>query len=512
MKKLLTLLGTIVILGLSACGNSKEPYPYEDLNENEEHYIDEKHNENEARNAEQHQVQLPHRSPEPIPEQQSTVSLTLADFLYDFDYMMQAMEDSFPYFGMAERKLGVDIRELGREARAIIENYPYSRQAFAYELGIALEDMPEMDRHVFYSIIYCEFFRPLRGFGHNTIMNFMFFNPHATPGSTAFEQNARQTFSNPNVAEFYQEQASLFMNLAEYQPYLFHFYFPNMYLPTDSTTRFQPSPNTTGIIEEGRIAYINMPNFFVFNLRNYIWEFTSFYREIQNYDHLIIDIRENGGGNLEFARLMVMYPLIRDRDNMPDLPLYSFFKDSELGRFWGEAYIELEINNLRSMPETEYLLTIDDILSTSTLPYLNQDDLQHLGYGVRFNVGLGAITSDHVFRQTGRREMPHIPFHGQIWLLTSERNASASALFARQAKYTGFATLVGGHTGGLYTMAPVAYRFLPNTGIIISWDHDYLTDRYGRALNEFPTTPHYFNREDMDALETVLQMIAEEDH
>ena len=476
MKELLTLLGAIVILGLSACGNSQEPY----------------------------------RSPAPIPEQQPAAPLTLADFLYDFDYMMQAMEDSFPYFGMVERKLGVNIRELGHKTRAIIENYPYSRQVFAYELGIALDDMPQMDRHVFYSIILDEFFMPLRSFAHVSTLPFFRFHPSATPGSTAFEQNARRIFSNPNVAEFYQEQESLFMNLAEYQPHLFHFYFPNMYLLTDSTARFQPPPTTKGRIEDGRIAYINMPSFLMFNFRNYIWEFTSFYREIQNYDHLIIDIRENTGGNLEFARLMVMYPLIRDRDNMPDLPLYSFFKDSELGRFWGEAYIELEIENLRSMPETEYLLAMDDILSTSSLPYMNPDDLQHLGYGVRFNAGLGAITTDHVFRAVGRREMPHTPFYGQIWLLTSERNASASALFARQAKYTGFATLVGEQTYGLYTMAPVAFRFLPNTGIIVSWDHDYLTDQYGRPLNEFPTTPHYFNREGMDALETVLQMIVEE--
>ena len=55
------------------------------------------------------------------------------------------------------------------------------------------------------------------------------------------------------------------------------------------------------------------------------------------------------------------------------------------------------------------------------------------------------------------------------------------------------------------------FSALPNTGLIVSWDIDYVTDQYGRALNEFPTKPQYFNREGMDALETVLQMIEEMD-
>ena len=60
------------------------------------------------------------------PDEQLTAEeqLIIEDFLSDFDYLMQAMEDVFPYFGVAERRLGVDIRALGRETRAIIENYP----------------------------------------------------------------------------------------------------------------------------------------------------------------------------------------------------------------------------------------------------------------------------------------------------------------------------------------------------------------------------------------------------
>jgi len=82
--------------------------------------------------------------------------------LYDFDYMVQLMEDTFLFFGVAECRLGIDIRQLAQETRDIIENYPASMQGFAEELGIVIEDMPELDEQIFWSILYHEFFHIFR--------------------------------------------------------------------------------------------------------------------------------------------------------------------------------------------------------------------------------------------------------------------------------------------------------------------------------------------------------------
>jgi len=73
----------------------------------------------------------------------------------------------------------------------------------------------------------------------------------------------------------------------------------------------------------------------------------------------------------------------------------------------------------------------------------------------------------------------------------------------------GFATLVGETVRGGFTFLRTTEFQLPNTGIIVAWDEDLLTDQYGRAFEEFPTEPHYFNRPGLDALETVLQLIEE---
>ena len=55
---------------------------------------------------------------------------------------------------------------------------------------------------------------------------------------------------------------------------------------------------------------------------------------------------------------------------------------------------------------------------------------------------------------------------------------------------------------------PRIYVTLPNSGILFVIDVFYVTDAHGRPL-EAGTIPHYFNRDGMDALETVLALIEE---
>ncbi|MCC5912634.1 MAG: hypothetical protein JJT76_19630 [Clostridiaceae bacterium] len=439
----------------------------------------------------------------------SDEQLTLEDFLNDFDYMMQTMEDTFPYFGVAERTLDVDIRALGRETRAMIENYPYSLENFANELGISLEDMPDLDEHIFWSIIRHEFISHFVGFTHTAPLDFRLydsFKPSYTRlGSSYYSSNNHDVFTNPVAERFYQEQEALFNNLAEDQAELFQFIFREK--PSVTAPR-RPRLVETEIIEEDRIAYLKVSRFLHFDF-SASSSLISFYRDIQKYEHLIIDIRDNGGGSSDMWRMLIMKALWPEGNNMPDMPLYAFYRDSELGKYFGEDNIEIAAKYSRYIPETDYLLTVTEIMETNNLSHINEDDVGDLAYGVRFDTSIGNIEEQHIRRAAlGVRDFSY-PFDGEIWLLTNENNYSAAALFARHAKEMGFATLVGEPTNGGYTAYVGAHFALPNTGIILRWDIDYLTDSEGRALNEFPTTPHHFNHPDMDAMETVLQLIEE---
>lgn len=436
--------------------------------------------------------------------QNSDEQLTMEDFLNDFDYMMQTMEDTFPYFGVAERRLGVDIKALGRETRAKIENYPYSLEGLANELGISLEDMPELDEQIFWSIIRHEFFSHFSGFAHTYPLNSGLYNifqlPYSSPSSPLYTSHNHHAFTNPASQRFYQEQEALFNTLAEEQGAIFQFIFRG------EPPFTEPRRIETEIIEKDKIAYLNVPSFLSFNVDTND-TLRTFYRNIKKYEHLIIDIRDNGGGSPDIWRMLIMKPLWPERNNMPDMPLYAFYKGSKLGKSLGEENLKIEAQNSRNIPETDDLLTAREIMESNNLPHINEDDVQDLAYGVRFNTSISNIE----WRHMDQLRIPNIsyPFDGEIWLLTNGNNYSGAALFARHAKEMGFATLVGEQTGGAYTTSSGWFFALPNTGIILRWDIDYLTDSYGRALNEFPTTPHHSNRPGMDALETVLQLIEE---
>lgn len=436
--------------------------------------------------------------------QNSDEQLTMEDFLNDFDYMMQTMEDTFPYFGVAERRLGVDIKALGRETRAKIENYPYSLEGLANELGISLEDMPELDEHIFWSIIHHEFFSHFNQLGHNFALHFGTYNyykpNYITPLSHYYTPNNNYAFSNPISQRFYQEQKDFANTIFEEERALFQFIF------RDEPPFQLPDSVKTEIIEEDRIAYLKVSTFSNFNITT-LNNLRKFYSDIQNYDHLIIDIRDNGGGSTDLWRMLIMKPLWSDKNHMPDMPLYSFYRGSKLGKSLAEENIKIESQYSRYMPESDGLRTTKEIIEGNDLPDINEVDLQDLAYGVKFNTSIGNIEWRHM-QQAGVQNISDYPFEGEIWLLTNRNNLSAASLFARHAKEMGFATLVGEQTGGGYSTYAVHFT-LPNTGIILRWDIDYLTDSDGRALNEFPTTPHHFNRPGMDALETVLQLIEE---
>ncbi|QUH26136.1 S41 family peptidase [Serpentinicella alkaliphila] len=441
----------------------------------------------------------------------SDKQLTIEDFLYDFDYMMQSMEETFPYFGVAERRLGVDIRALGNETRAMIENYPYSLQGLASELDISLEDMPDLDEHIFWSIIQHEFFSYLEGFVHSFALDFRGYNLFQPVLSSSlspyYTHNNHYAFTNSASQMFYQEQEVIFNTLAEEQVALFQFVFRREPSVAEQSHGFTHNIVNTEIIEEDRIAYLNMSSFMNFSHNTISDTLRRFYRDIQKFEHLIIDIRDNGGGSTDFWRMYIMKPLWAGRSKMPDMPLYAFYRGSKLGKSLAEENLKIEAQYSRYLAETDDLLTVSEIIKANNLPHINEDDLEDLAYGVKFNTSISNIEWRHM-RQLGYQDISDYPFDGEIWLLTNENNYSAAALFARHAKEMGFATLVGEQIGGAYATY-VANFTLPNTGIIVRWDIDYLTDSYGRALNEFPTTPHHFNRHGIDALETVLQLIEE---
>jgi len=457
--------------------------------------------------------------------------------------MMELMEDTFPLFGVVERRLGVDVRALAAGTRAMIENYPQSMAHVAAEKGIAVQDLPEMDDVVFWSIVQNEFFAHIAPVGNAAMLdfaeryelrpyyvipamvtsmdgmqrllmafddeyNFTPFNELETTGTglPLFQHN-RYVFDAEEAVTFYRHQQELFETLAYENPELFSFIFrqgpPYEQEPLElfSTERI-----------DGRIAYLCVNTFRARNFRDYSWRIDRFFMYVQDYDHLIIDIRENDGGRMDFWRMLIMFTLWnQDENEFHPVELYSFFNNTQRAYDLATAHLGTESFAARFVPQSNHPLPIGEVLARHDMPLLNPDDARTLGYGARLNAGIGLLTQNNFHFSQERMWIPRpsFPFEGRIWLLTSEQNVSAAAHFAYHAKYIGFATLVGEAPGGGMTSTVMTHFNLPNTGIMVRWDIDYVTDSEGRSLEEFIVQPHYSNRPGMDALETVLAMIAE---
>jgi hypothetical protein len=256
---------------------------------------------------------------------------------------------------------------------------------------------------------------------------------------------------------------------------------------------FNNIPNvTTESIEEGKIARLTINSFMpdeisVFEDGEHI---RSFFHDIHDYEHLIIDLRANAGGSPQVYYDLIMAPLISESI---DIPSYAFFIEGE----YVEAHTIIQWSPGGMVPNYDEQRSISEILEQDRLTQFNYEDRERLTYGFPLNT----------YIEAGRQRVfgTQATFEGKIWLLTDPLMTSAAQIAAWASKESGFATLVGDITGGVYG-GPRTYVSLPNSGILFEFDLFYVTDSYGRPL-EAGTIPHYFNFEGMDALETALTLI-----
>lgn len=412
--------------------------------------------------------------------------LTIEHFLEDLDYLVYVLENNFALLDVAYWAHGIDYRELAEKARRLIAA------------------MEEPDEDVFLAIMSYSFL-PLRYTGH--------FRIHSIP--TYRELIAGSPFAitpyhidpvnfellrSPLALRFYgsvsrerQDRAdTTFTTLIETYGVSNRFF-----NSPDSPPLPVPESVTTEIIIEDRIAYISSGST-TEELSQAQSQIFDFYSQITDYEHLILDLRGNRGGLLDVFLDVLIRPHLEIAIESPQA--YLFFLDGPYIRRFGDPADFLTMRPSGNVIAiTEPYRLADKVLEAYNLPEFNHTDIERLHYGAPAD--------------RGRPIEPHLTFNreyafnGKVWLLTNHIMGSASQLAARTVKETGFATLVGDVTGGNFggsrTMA-----LMPNTGIAFQFDMFYITDSRGRPL-EAGTIPHHFNRPGMDALETVLALIAE---
>jgi len=408
------------------------------------------------------------------------------NLLYDFNYLMWAMEENWPFFNLSISANGVDVHALADNVRRILSDP-------------ATEDMGP---HAFLDFLRENFIWPINQLGHlNTTWRYQaYFNYVQVTsawanhlGDTSTDINSQmELLTRPQVVMFYETLrdagGSTLVNPADPPP-------------SDPLPVYE-----TAILEEGSIAYLAVSRMIAFwddpnPMRRRIGEYgemlLSFHEDIEGFEHLIIDMRGNPGGSYPHFTLFGIGPLLHE---LITLPAYIFYKGGDYSRMAREDH-DLRIFG-SDVPFVQHVASFDE-----PLPYLDTEmELPYVFYSTY------AMGSAYELAQFSDFMRPEVLFNGTVWFLIDERTGSSAEAAVALMKLNNLATVVGEPSFGIFgttsdpTQTSVA---LPNTGILVRMDVAYFTDIHGRPLQGYGLIPHYHNRPGMDALETVLAMIAE---
>ncbi|MCL2527027.1 MAG: S41 family peptidase [Defluviitaleaceae bacterium] len=419
--------------------------------------------------------------------------MPIEDMIYDFEYLITALEENWPFFNLSISANNVDVQEHANNTRALLD---------APDANI---DCP-ID---FLEVIHEHFFEPIDQLGHLRPVRFheyVFDNlPDLRLRAVGPSANRNEAFlyemlTRPDVTVFYSRLMDSGRGVA----------------PTDTSSL---PVMEFDIIEYGEIAHISI------NRMINVWDDTinwtremyhyqalmfDFNYEIKDFEHLIFDFRGNWGGISFHFDWFVLSKFIHEEIQ---LPAYVFYLEGnytaqakeifDMRTFYPDWYItDPEFNRFLG-----YELAMEEVFLTHSLPYMDIE----INFANTF-LSMYTMSPWHYVYGSFRGARDRVLFNGHIWVLTDEYTASAAESAVAQMKLNNIATVVGEPTRGIFGTLYDATRIhlsLPNTGILVMFDVGYYTDHYGRPLQGYGIQPHYHNRPGMDALETVLAMINE---
>ncbi|WP_087064373.1 S41 family peptidase [Intestinibacillus massiliensis] len=382
--------------------------------------------------------------------------LTGAQMLEDFDYLYQALDENYPYFEVGKRMSGgaglrdtyaakrEELKDCGSDMDffLLLDDWLRTDGASAGHLGVLMPGTPEAFGEVYHEL---------------------------SPGSPYDE-----AYNSDKVKKSYGGFGKLFNPVWDRVM---------AYYGQDTTEEAGQVPNVeTKILEPGKIAYVNIRSFDMMCYDDDEKTLKGFYKQVADYDHLIIDISENGGGGMSYFDNLIMEPNI---DEPKTFYFYDLFKNGPMiQKFVGTD----------KMVREGWCEKADNFPQFETF---NRKDLGDVDYFIKQEMTESP--------SAGQEKM----FKGRIWLLVSGRVYSSSEWAAMVSKATGFATLVGTQTGGDGIGTDPIPVVLPNSGLIVRFSPIYGVTQEGLGSEEYGTTPDIVSPEGETPLETCLRAIRE---
>lgn len=358
-------------------------------------------------------------------------NLSTEEKIQDFEALCTILDESYPFWNEA-RQAGVNRDVLYEEYRENIED-------------------TDTDIEYFKEVQY--FLKEFGGLGHLEVLDGqayqLYLNTLAESEEMLSEaekcaiEPLKSVLADANVKKTYEnldKSHSGFRSIVGLK---------EEYLGAESAmAKSQTSGLETKLLDDGRVAYIKIPDFQLVNYEADKIELAEFWKDAAGTSNLIIDIRGNSGGSDKYWEDLLVKPnaketLVSER--------YFLYNENEMTR--------------------EYILANE-------------------------------ITTPDVMQV----EAAQNPYKGEIWVLVDEKVYSASENFVMFCKNTGFANLVGTKTGGDGGVADPILISLPNSGLIVRFSIFYGLNADGTGNEAVGTTPDILISEDEDALEKCLSL------
>ncbi len=227
------------------------------------------------------------------------------------------------------------------------------------------------------------------------------------------------------------------------------------------------------IIESGKTAYMSISSMAIPTDTEYS-KIINFYKNIKSYQNLIIDIRENSGGDDYYWVKMIVPPLLKNS-------MSCSFTILHRNGSYAEKFLESRG------------VVLSDI---SALPIKSDYPPEYKTMFSRFYNDSGII-----------EPADSVGFGGKIYILTSSKVFSSAETFAMFCKQTGFATLVGTKTGGDGGGIDPIEIILPNSKLVVRFPIGMTLNSDGSSNFEKKTTPDVLIEANEDALQRALSII-----
>lgn len=385
------------------------------------------------------------RSPEPsIPEVEEGALLTKEEMLEDFEHMYTTLEENYPLFRVLKRTQYVDWLGNYDEYRKRVEACTSDRMFYETMDGIINE---------FRYTGHTELLTPERYTSISDLYTSLEMEPWVTVLSG---ENSEKHYKN--WAQIISEEDSV---------------------DGESVTVSQEAEETDaaeniafGVFEDLDTAYVQIKSFGNAYMAQDIPRLTQFFEDNQDRANLIIDIRNNGGGSMDYWHETVR-PLLKTTLRYP---LRIAFKDGEVNRTFG--FDSKSAQPIETFPE---------------LPSTPPELLETFDYYFEY---------EHALRPVGTGMFQNKPI-----VLMNEGNYSSSESFLIFAKATDWATLVGRRSSGDGVGQDPSMFALPNSGLVVKFASGMGLNPDGSSSEERGTRPDIWVRSGEDALEKTLDMI-----